>query len=456
MKIKKFLAADMQQALQQVRLELGEDAVIINTTKEPRRLKHLFVRRNIIVTAAADEDVGPRRLAPRKELQQLRQELGDDAVIINTIKEPIRSVKQIFENNDIEVKIADSMTENTAKLLSEPVWQTSSNEDKNWFKYILERELDKRDTGTTVTNQATKSDKESRSGKDFEIEAAINSENGLKNGLEDALVAKWKKVFWYMEINDDITEELFKDYAPVVKYSNVAVEDMLQMHVKAKIIDLLQPAYSKQNGARIHTFIGPTGVGKTLTLAKLATKSIVETKKRIAIIAISNQMFGTTMEKLNFYGSIIGVPIQVVMTPGELTCALESQQDKELIFIDTEGRPSRNRSQVMELQLFINAVQGPQNIHLVLSTPTKNRDLIKIANDFKTVGFNKIIMTKMDETDTYGSMLNLVCNTGVPVSHITNGRNVPDDIEKISPRRFAEIIIGGAVLDEDYQTQLCK
>lgn len=109
------------------------------------------------------------------------------------------------------------------------------------------------------------------------------------------------------------------------------------------------------------------------------------------------------------------------------------------------------RSQVLELQSFVTAVDEPQNIHLVLSTPTKNRDLIRIANDFKSTGYNRIVMTKMDETDTYGTMLNLVCNTGVPVSHVTNGQNVPDDIERLTPKRFAEIILGSVSTDEDYQ-----
>ena len=252
-------------------------------------------------------------------------------------------------------------------------------------------------------------------------------------------------------MNDTVTEIIFKEFAPSIERAGLPSEDIFKVHLKEQMIGLLKPAYEKKNASRIQTFIGPTGVGKTMTLVKLATRSKVVEKKQIAMIAVYNHRFGA-MEKLNYFGNIIGASVDVVMTPAELARAVEGHQDKDVIFIDTEGRPSMNRSQVLELHTFIGAVPEPQNIHLVLSSPTKNRDLIRIANDFRTVGYNRIVLTKMDETDTYGTMLNLVCNTGVPISHVTNGQNVPDDIERLTPKRFAEIILGSVVLDEDDQT----
>lgn len=153
---------------------------------------------------------------------------------------------------------------------------------------------------------------------------------------------------------------------------------------------------------------------------------------------------------MSIFGEIIDCPVDIVTSPTELIKAIEAHRNKTAVFIDTEGRPSKNRSQVLELQSFLGAVGEQQNICLVLGTPTKNRDLIRIANDFLPTGFNKIIMTKLDETDTYGSMLNLISNTGVPIVYIANGSNVPDDIEQITPKRLAEILLGGAETDEDY------
>jgi len=409
MRIKKVVAPDMQRALQQIRNELGEDAIIISTAKEPiRSIKHLFGRRNIEVTAAVDDAPEYLTQPPGMPQQKPRPSLSGGTmrtmshVSVTGERQPVIP-ERIIPGSVVPMKLPD------------PILRISSEKENEWFKVILKRELEKE-----------------------------------CNTLENGVVEKWKKIFRQIEVNDSVTEIIFRDLAPHIEGEKSPSEDIFKVHLKEQITNLLKPAYDRKNGAKVNTFIGPTGVGKTLTLVKLATRSKVIEKKQIAMIAVYNHRFGA-MEKLNYYGNIIGVPVDVVMTPAELVRAVEAHRDKDAIFIDTEGRPSMNRSQVLELHSFIGAVDEPQNIHLVLSTPTKNRDLIRIANDFRSVGYNRIVMTKMDETDTYGTMLNLVCNTGVPVSHVTNGQNVPDDIERLTPKRFAEIILGSVLTDEDYK-----
>lgn len=407
MKIKKITARDMQQALQQIRMELGEDAVIISSAREPvRSIKHLLGRRNVEVTAAVDD-------APTKfpEPVGLPAQAPPQLPAENTVRtRPVSgSPPGAVPERIIPGRIVPTR-------LPEPILQISGECENSWFRTLLQRELDKEETG-----------------------------------LDNHIAAKWKSILRQIEVNDSITEVLLKQCSPGIGSPDLPAEDIFKVYLKEQIIQLLKPAYEGKNGARINAFIGPTGVGKTMTLVKLATRYKVVEKKQIAMIAVYNHRFGA-MEKLNYYGNIIGSPVDVVMTPTELVRAVEAHRDKDVIFIDTEGRPSMNRSQVLELHSFVGAISEPQNLHLVLSAPTKNRDLIRIANDFRSVGYNRIVMTKMDETDTYGTMLNLVCNTGVPVSHVTNGQNVPDDIERLSPKRFAEIILGSVALDEDYQT----
>lgn len=400
MKIKKFVAADMQQILQQVRRELGEDAVIISTQKEPiRSIKHLFGQRQIEVTAAVDEvpdkNRSPQSISEAQPPPLLTGGPGNDDVI---------TPPRIIPGRLVPAK------------LPEPIMQIAGKEHDNWFKVILDREMDKEE-----------------------------------NVVENRLPGKWKKILRQMEVNDSVVEKLFKELALLVDQEQEVPEDIFLVHLKNEIINLLKLTYSKVNTSRIYTFIGPTGVGKTLTLAKLATKMKVMEKKQIALISVFNHRFGA-VDKLNFYGDIIGTPVEVVMTPGELSRAVEAHRDKDFIFIDTEGKTSKNQSQVLELQTFVGAVNEPQHIFLVLSMATRNRDLLRIANDFMPIGYNQLIMTKMDETDTFGSMLNLACNTGLPVTYATNGQLVPDDIEKVTPKRFAEILLGGVVLDEDSET----
>ena len=401
MKVKKFIADDIKQAMEQIRLELGEDAVILNTSKEPlKNVKQLFGHRKVEVTAAIDET--PVNMPAYKSVIEDKQprHISDGTEVAVAVGE------QVMPQRVIPGSIVPSR-------LPEPIIPVYTEEENTWFKIILRQELEKE-------------------GKEVDL----------------GLIGKWKKIFRQMEVNDTITELIFKDLE--TESDNYTNEEFFRVHLKTKIINLLKPAYNKENQVKIFTFIGPTGVGKTLSLVKLATRYKIIEKKNIALIAVFNQRFGA-MEKLNFYGNILNVPVEVVMTPAELAQAVEMHQDKDYIFIDTEGRPSRVRSQVLELQTFLGAVREQQNIFLVLSTATKNHDLIRIANDFKSLGYNHIIMTKIDETDSYGSMLNIVCNTGVPVTYISNGQNVPDDIERISPKRFSEIILGSVVLDEDFQ-----
>ncbi len=411
MKIKKFIAPDIQLALQQIRQELGEDAVIVSTVKEPiRNIRDLLGHRNIEVTAAVDnviQETSQRYLITdgnNDHGQQVQIEYGAAERRVNT-ELPV----QIIPGKLIPSK------------LPEPILPIVGQEDNGWFKVVLQQEMDKGGNGM---------------------------DNSMENNIENGIVLKWKKVFRYMEVNETVINNIFKDFAEN-NINNILDEDIFKIHIRNKIVDLLKPAYDKSKSARIYTFIGPSGVGKTITLAKLATKLKVVEKKEIGLISIFNHRFGVT-DKLKFFGEIIGTPVDIVTNPAELISAVETHRNKEAVFIDTEGRPSKNRSQVLELQSFLGAVGEQQNICLVLSTPTKNRDLIRIANDFMPTGYDKIIMTKVDETDTYGSMLNLISNTGVPVVYVANGSNVPDDIERITPKRLAEILLGGAGIDEDY------
>jgi len=407
-KIKKVVAADMQQAMQQIRLELGDDAIIINSVREPlKSVRQLWGRRNIEVTAAVDDapvnTPEPQLLAPAAP--SLLPEEG--TVRTRSTRKP--GLPEAMPERVIPGRIVPTR-------LPEPILTLTSESENSWFKTILQQELDKEEAG-----------------------------------LDNNITARWKKILHQIEVNASVADILFNDFNLDIELFGLPPEDIIKVYLREQLISLLKPAYERKNGARINTFIGPTGVGKTMSLVKMATRSKVVEKKQIAMIAVYNHRFGA-VEKLNYYGNIIGSPVDVVMTPAELAQAVDAHRDKDIIYIDTEGRPSMNRSQVLELHSFIGAVSEPQNLHLVLSTSTKNRDLIRIANDFRPVGYNMIVMTKMDETDTYGAMLNLVCNTGVPVSHVTNGQNVPDDIERLSPKRFAEILLGSVVLDGDYQT----
>lgn len=186
--------------------------------------------------------------------------------------------------------------------------------------------------------------------------------------------------------------------------------------------------------------VGPTGVGKTTTIAKLAGKFSLIDKKRVGLITIDTYRIGA-VEQLKTYADIMNIPFKVIFTLNQIETALESMKDCDVILIDTTGRSSKNIMQISELRAFVEKIKT-DNIHLVLSCTTKNKDIDSIVQGYSVLGYNNIIITKLDETSTYGSILNILYSAKKPLSFITTGQNVPEDIKNISASEISSLILG--------------
>lgn len=185
--------------------------------------------------------------------------------------------------------------------------------------------------------------------------------------------------------------------------------------------------------------IGPTGVGKTTTIAKLAANFALKEGYRVALITADTYRIAA-VEQLKIYGDIIGVPIDIVYSPNELKAALDRHEDKHLVLIDTAGRSPSNYSQIAELQALL-SVDTALETHLVISTTTKYRDALEIANNFAICSPQKILFTKVDEASNLGTILNLVYHFPTSLSYMTTGQSVPDDIELINSAKLATMIL---------------
>lgn len=185
--------------------------------------------------------------------------------------------------------------------------------------------------------------------------------------------------------------------------------------------------------------IGPTGVGKTTTIAKLAANFALKEGYKVALVTADTYRIAA-VEQLKIYGDIIGVPIDVVYSADELKAALERHKDKHLVLIDTAGRSPSNYSQLMELQALL-SVDPFIETHLVLSTTTKYRDALEIVNNFAACSPQKILFTKVDEASNLGTILNLVYHFPTSLSYMTTGQSVPDDIELINSTKLANMIL---------------
>lgn len=198
----------------------------------------------------------------------------------------------------------------------------------------------------------------------------------------------------------------------------------------------------KNRGKRI-AFLGPTGVGKTTTLAKLAAHYLQKQGRDILLVTIDNYRIAAA-EQLQIYAQIMNLPLEIVSTPEQLNTVLRRQGVNKLTLIDTAGRNPRDEQSLQELEAFLGQGQGIDK-HLVLSATTREEDLKGIAERFSPLGLDGLVFTKLDETRHYASLLNIQYQTGCPLTYLTDGQRVPEDLHPADPESLSKIIIN---LDE--------
>jgi flagellar biosynthesis protein FlhF len=197
------------------------------------------------------------------------------------------------------------------------------------------------------------------------------------------------------------------------------------------------PAPTFGGVTRVAAFVGPTGVGKTTTLAKLAARYSLLDRKKVVMVTADTYRIAAT-EQLKTYGRIMGVPVEIANTADEMPDIIAKHKGADLVLLDTAGRSPTNEEQMTDLKQFIFKSQ-PDETHLVLSATTKYFDMLRIVERFgSAVPLNRLIFTKMDETIYYGALLNIMMNFQIPLSFCATGQNVPDDLEIPEPAKFAE------------------
>ena len=196
-------------------------------------------------------------------------------------------------------------------------------------------------------------------------------------------------------------------------------------------------------------FIGPTGVGKTTTIAKIASAFKLEKQAKVAFITSDTYRIAA-VEQLNTYASIIDCPVSVVYTNDELVECVDKYKNYDLIMIDTAGRSHKAEGQMEELEDLVGVLKQKKDefdldIYLTLSITTKYKDLMSICDRYKNISDWGLIFTKLDETCVMGNMLNIELYTGAPLSYTTSGQNVPNDIEIIDKQALAKHLLGGSI-----------
>src|SRR5699024_7765726 len=177
--------------------------------------------------------------------------------------------------------------------------------------------------------------------------------------------------------------------------------------------------------SKVVQFVGPTGVGKTTTIAKVAANSMLQHKHSVAFITADTYRIAA-IEQLKTYATILNVPLEVVYSKEDYKKALQKFATYDLIFVDTAGRNYRENQYINEIKEFITIPEEQTDTFLVLALTAKKTDIIDIYEQFKQLDIHRVIFTKLDETDSYGSLLNLPLQERIDIAYLTNGQNVPD------------------------------
>lgn len=246
------------------------------------------------------------------------------------------------------------------------------------------------------------------------------------------------------EVEDELAEQLIKrvigESPGGLLEDESFMEKRLEIHI-ANMVKISGHIQLTDGIPKIILLIGPTGIGKTTTLAKLAAEFAFNKKKRVAILTVDTYRIAA-VDQLKAYCDILGLSLDIVFSPKEFKESIEKHRDADLILIDTAGRSQRNSIQMAELKSFIDMAGYQMEIFLLLSTTTKDKELVDIVNNFKRVSFHKFIFTKIDETVSFGHILNLLTKTPQGVAYVTTGQNVPEDIEEANSNKLAKLILG--------------
>ena len=243
----------------------------------------------------------------------------------------------------------------------------------------------------------------------------------------------------------EVDEELLKDMAAQLPAGDTLLDSQDERAAEVlagylgDAMNFSEGITLNKHGVRIVALIGATGVGKTTTLAKIAARFVLEKNIRAALITADTYRI-SAVEQLKTYSYIIGLPLEIVYSPDELKVAIHKHRDKDLILIDTAGRSQHNEYQMKELQEFL-AVNSHIECHLVMSATTKNRDAAEILDKFSACEPDRVIFTKTDETSSVGLILNLLAKRDIALSFLTNGQSVPDDIIPATPQKLAELLL---------------
>ncbi len=460
MTINKFQGKTEEEAIELAKEQMGQDVLIMSTRVVKPKGLFGFLKTSVYEVTAAVEDrntnvktaVTPRTAPKPEEIEPKRsidlsadEELSLDD-LHSTDYKPVETAAYTNtsgvrrEPAKKEAGLADLLDQKTDPFVKKDSFQ--KNDVITDADYIGEKlgNLQNLLEQTLAEESKQKIKGETFTGYDHKFK-----EDDRREGDNSAFIKTLYRILINNEVDERYINKLLDDLMKVIR-SNSSIDHILSNVYQKMVLNFGDTKEIDTNGKKpkIVFFIGPTGVGKTTTIAKIASRYKVNEGKSVAFLSADTYRIAAT-DQLKIYANILDAPLNIIYKPEELYVAIEEFRNYDMIFVDTAGFSHKNTSQKEDTAELIKHVPAGMDVtvYLVLSLVTKYRDLKEICDTYKTISDYSLIFTKLDETDVYGNLYNISQYTGASISYVTNGQNVPDDISVFDTQATVKALLGG-------------
>ena len=419
MLIRTFTAEDMPAALQKVKQTLGPDALILSTRTLRKKGLGMLARPLIEVTAAIES---PAMMNPNKEAK-----VAEKAPVAKKAVAAYRAVED-SEQERIERR-------------SQPVIGPLETEFSPVPELVAAHNVDQLHSELEELKSMVQQLAEARTQTSVPIPPVA-----MVPRLETPVLTQFSSIAELLKacgIDREAAETIARFADSRMSADQRRDPQLQRQFLRETIADLVQvsaPLWGVEDqGQRRVALIGPTGVGKTTTIAKLAAAAVAA-GSRVALVTIDTFRIAA-VEQLKIYGEIMNLPVEVIFRPDQLAQVLDNHRDKDLILIDTAGRSPRDKGRIDELAEFLGTDSGIEN-WLVLAAHSREEQLQQVIENFAPVPIASLAFTKLDECDSWGALLNVPMRTALPLACLTNGQQVPEDLLLAQPQLVADWVLG--------------
>lgn len=430
--IKKYQGRTEEEAAGLARKELGEGVIVMSVKNVKKKGLLAWLRKPLVEVTVALEEESERFVPAKKEQPSVSASAAASTAAPVPVSASVREQARpgaLEKDTPITSAWRQQAQEASEKSSTE---MNAIGEKLDSLQSLLEQQFQKKNGGEP------------------EREPENTAETQAKpEEPKSAELVKFMKLLYNMMLENEVDEkyinqimdEIEKLHKPNMPFDYALANTYQKMILKFGPTVEITPA---EKGPKIVFFVGPTGVGKTTTIAKLASRFSVDEKKKVALLTADTYRIAAA-EQLKTYANILEVPFKVIYTIEEMENALAELKHFDYIFVDTAGHSHQNQAQKEAMTSFVNSLDGQaeKEVFLVLSATTKYKDLMQITDSYREMGEYKLIFTKLDETSAYGNLLNIRLYTGAGISYVTYGQNVPDDIEKFNPQKTVKQLLGG-------------